>query len=47
MINGLLIPGGNYPLKLSTRWFKTASMLFQLAKDANDRGDFFPVRRAQ
>lgn len=47
MINGLLIPGGNYPLKFSTRWFKTASILFQLAKDANDRGDFFPVRRAQ
>eukprot|EP00798_Chlamydomonas_sp_ICE-L_P016034 gene16035-22172_t len=39
MVNGILIPGGNYDLSTETTWFKAAEHLFKLVKAANDKGD--------
>eukprot|EP00243_Klebsormidium_subtile_P003003 TRINITY_DN16135_c0_g1_i1.p1 TRINITY_DN16135_c0_g1~~TRINITY_DN16135_c0_g1_i1.p1 ORF type:complete len:367 (+),score=79.77 TRINITY_DN16135_c0_g1_i1:303-1403(+) len=42
-INGLLIPGGGADLHLNTTIMHAVSKLLQLALEANDRGDYFPV----
>eukprot|EP01127_Copromyxa_protea_P009934 TRINITY_DN2384_c0_g1_i1.p1 TRINITY_DN2384_c0_g1~~TRINITY_DN2384_c0_g1_i1.p1 ORF type:complete len:315 (-),score=76.29 TRINITY_DN2384_c0_g1_i1:57-1001(-) len=42
-INGLLFTGGSRSLDADTPYFKTASLLFDLVKQANNNGDYFPV----
>ncbi|GJP74626.1 hypothetical protein CLOP_g5183 [Closterium sp. NIES-67] len=42
-INGLLLPGGGTDL-VPGRFMSTVQLLLKWAKDANDRGDFFPVQ---
>jgi gamma-glutamyl hydrolase len=53
-INGLVFTGGGDTLGPETQYFKTASLLFNLAKEANDKGrswwtllkspgDYFPI----
>lgn len=37
-INGLVFTGGGDTLAPDTQYFKTASLLFNLAKEANDKG---------
>ena len=44
-INGLLLPGGNAPLTGDGGYATVGGMFFDWAKEANDQGDFFPVRR--
>ena len=46
MINGLLLPGGNYPLKEGSRWYEAGELLFNLAIEANRKGVHFPVSDA-
>ncbi|CAI7799986.1 unnamed protein product [Closterium sp. NIES-53] len=43
MINGLLIPGGGTDL-VPGPFMSTVQLLLQWAKEANDRGDYFPVQ---
>lgn len=43
MVNGVFVPGGNYPLTLHTRWFTTLQLLFDLTVEANDAGQHVPV----
>lgn len=43
MVNGVFVPGGNYPLALHTRWFTTLQLLFDLTVEANDAGQHVPV----
>jgi gamma-glutamyl hydrolase len=42
-INGLLLPGGGADLRPGHPFYDTAAKLVQLAIDANDKGDYFPV----
>jgi len=42
-VNGILFTGGENTLLPSTKYFQTASKIFDWAKKANDAGDFFPV----
>ena len=44
-INGLLLPGGNAPLTGDGGYATVGGVFFDWAKEANDQGDFFPVRR--
>ncbi len=46
MCNGVLFPGGNYPLDTTTTWFRAGEQLFDLAVQANDAGELFPVRNS-
>ncbi|XP_020792356.1 gamma-glutamyl hydrolase-like [Boleophthalmus pectinirostris] len=41
-INGLLIPGGKKNM-LTSHFARTARLFLELAKEANDQGDYFPV----
>lgn len=43
-VNGFLIPGGGQPLKPGFPFFDTATLMLDLVKEANDKGDYFPVR---
>jgi len=43
-INGILFPGGATDLDPSTQFYRSAFFLYQLALDANDKGDFFPIQ---
>ena len=43
VINGVLIPGGGAKLTPGHKFYDTARMLVDLAIDANDNGDYFPV----
>mmetsp|Transcript_11129 Transcript_11129/g.19429 ORF Transcript_11129/g.19429 Transcript_11129/m.19429 type:complete len:367 (+) Transcript_11129:56-1156(+) len=43
MCNGVVFPGGNYPLTTQTTWFKAGELLVQLAREANDKGRLYPV----
>jgi hypothetical protein len=42
-INGLLLPGGGAELRPGQPFYDTAARLVQLAVEANDKGDYFPV----
>jgi len=42
-VNGLLLTGGDNTLAPETQYFQTASHLWELAKEANLKGDYFPV----
>jgi hypothetical protein len=42
-INGLLLPGGGANLSPGHPFFDAAHYLVELALDANDKGDYFPV----
>ena len=42
-INGLLFPGGGADIGADSQLFQAAQFLFQLAIEANDKGDYFPV----
>ncbi|KAK3725012.1 hypothetical protein QZH41_017470, partial [Actinostola sp. cb2023] len=41
-INGILLPGGSVDV-FKSKYTKTAKILFKLAKEANDKGDVFPI----
>eukprot|EP00884_Botryococcus_braunii_P017094 jgi/Botrbrau1/4068/Bobra.152_3s0024.1 len=43
IVNGFLLPGGSAILRPGHHWFDTAKLMLDLAMDANDRGDYFPV----
>ena len=43
VINGLLIPGGGAVLSPGHKFYDTAALLVNLAIEANDNGDYFPV----
>lgn len=43
-INGVLIPGGSQDLSPGHPYFASVALLLNLTKEANDKGDFFPVR---
>ncbi|GFR43452.1 hypothetical protein Agub_g4535 [Astrephomene gubernaculifera] len=43
VINGLLLPGGGATLEPGHLFYDTARHLVDLALDANDNGDYFPV----
>lgn len=42
-MNGVLIPGGGQILEPGHPFYDTTAQLLDLAKKANDCGDFFPV----
>ena len=42
-VNGVLIPGGSQDLRAGNPYFDTASLLFHLTLEANDKGDYFPL----
>lgn len=42
-VNGILIPGGSQDLRPGQPFFDTVSQLVQLAVEANDKGNYFPV----
>jgi gamma-glutamyl hydrolase len=43
IVNGFLLPGGSALLRSGHDWLDTAKLMLDLALDANDRGDYFPV----
>lgn len=43
IVNGVLIPGGGATLSPGHMFYDTASLLVDLAIEANDNGDYFPV----
>ena len=43
-INGLLVPGGSGNLTKGNPFYDNTEYLLKLAIDANDNGDYFPVR---
>jgi len=43
-INGILFPGGSASLSPDLPFYKAAFFLYQLALDANDKGDFFQLQ---
>lgn len=43
-INGLLVPGGAGNLTAGHPFYDNTEYLLQLAIEANDHGDYFPVR---
>ncbi len=45
LINGVLIPGGGQVLSPGHPFYDASDHLLSLALDANDAGDYFPVRR--
>jgi hypothetical protein len=42
-INGLLLPGGGANLSPGHAFYDAAAALVEMALDANDQGDYFPV----
>jgi len=42
-LNGLLFPGGGASLALSSPYFQASEFMWNLAMNANMKGDFFPV----
>jgi gamma-glutamyl hydrolase len=42
-INGVIFPGGGSDLNATTPLYKSAKYLYDLALDANNRGDYFPI----
>jgi hypothetical protein len=42
-INGLLLPGGGADLEPGHKFYDTAALAVELAVQANERGDYFPV----
>lgn len=42
-INGVLFPGGKATIFSTSGYGGVTKLLFQLAREANDRGDYFPV----
>lgn len=46
-MNGVFVPGGNYPLTTDTRWFRAGELLFNLTLKSNKRGVYFPVSGAR
>lgn len=42
-INGVLLPGGDAPLTGSGGYASVGELFYEWAKEANDKGDFFPV----
>ncbi|GFH15267.1 folate gamma-glutamyl hydrolase [Haematococcus lacustris] len=44
MINGLLLPGGGASLRPGHQFYDTAKLLVDLAVEANDKGDYFPIQ---
>jgi len=42
-LNGLLLPGGSAPLTGNGGYAQVGELFFQLAKEANDEGDIFPL----
>ena len=42
-INGLLLPGGNAPLTGDGGYASVGQLFYDWAREANDRGDFFPI----
>jgi hypothetical protein len=45
-VNAVLLPGGAQDLRPGNPYFDTSALLYKLAVESNDRGDYFPVRRA-
>ncbi len=45
IVNGVLIPGGGANLTPGHQFYDTARLLIDLAIQANDNGDYFPVSR--
>ena len=45
-INGLLVPGGSGNLTAGHPFYDNTEYLLQLAIEANDNGDYFPVRHS-
>ncbi len=43
MTNGLLFPGGNQGIDPADIYTEEGELLWNLAKEANDRGDYYPV----
>ena len=43
-INGLLVPGGSGNLTKGNPFYDNTEYLLKLAIEANDNGDYFPVR---
>ena len=41
--NGILFPGGNQGIQPSDIYTEEGEILWNLAKEANDRGDYFPI----
>ena len=44
-VNGILLPGGGAPLEPGSGYYDVSAQLLQLAKEANDAGTVFPVRK--
>ncbi len=42
-VNGILIPGGAQNLRPGEPFFDVVSQLYDLAIEANDKGEYFPV----
>jgi len=42
-LNGILFTGGGLSLAAHTQYYQTAQFIFNLAKEANDKGDHFPI----
>ena len=42
LINGVLIPGGGASLE-DSKFMQNVRLIFKLAEDANDNGDYFPI----
>lgn len=42
-VNGILIPGGAQNLRPGEPFFDVVSQLYDLALEANDKGEYFPV----
>ena len=42
-LNGLLLPGGSAPLTGSGGYAEVGELFYDLAKEANDAGDSFPI----
>lgn len=42
-VNGLIFPGGGTDIGPDSQLYKAAQLLFSLALQANDRGDYFPI----
>ena len=42
-LNGLLLPGGSAPLTGAGGYAEVGELLYDLAKEANDAGDSFPI----
>lgn len=46
-VNGFLIPGGAQGLRPGVPFFDTATLLFDLTLEANDKGEYLPVSHCE